>query len=55
MVEDSWTMLDGNWYFFNQYGQMQTGWTLYKGKWYYLDDHGVMQKDGLLTIRISII
>ena len=33
---------NGEWYYFNEYGIMQTGWILYENNWYYLYSNGVM-------------
>jgi glucan-binding YG repeat protein len=36
---NNWQQIDGNWYYFNQYGYMRTGWlqSPYSQKWYWLD------------------
>ncbi len=36
---NNWQQIDGAWYYFNQYGYVQTGWleSPYSHKWYYLD------------------
>ena len=34
---------DGNWYYFDGSGVMQTGWLNRGGNWYYLNRSGVMQ------------
>ena len=30
-----WQNINGKWYFFNNFGEMQTGWIQYFDKWYY--------------------
>ncbi|WP_244834584.1 MBL fold metallo-hydrolase [Clostridium sp. BJN0001] len=37
-----WKDIDGNWYFFNANGVLQTGWFA-NNRWYYADKYGVMQ------------
>ena len=39
-----WKFINDSWYFFNIYGQMETGWTSSDGQWYYLSKDGDMQK-----------
>lgn len=45
-----WKQVDGNWYYLNDKGVMQTGWVNVNGTWYYLNKSGAMQtgwlKDG---------
>lgn len=46
----NWYMVDGNYYFFDQYGIPQTGLKLFDGKYYYLNENGVMQEGGEVII-----
>ena len=39
-----WKFIHDSWYFFNIYGQMETGWASSDGEWYYLSKDGDMQK-----------
>ena len=39
-----WKFINDSWYFFNIYGQMETGWASSDGQWYYLSKDGDMQK-----------
>ena len=39
-----WKFINDSWYFFNIYGQMETGWASSNGQWYYLSKDGDMQK-----------
>ena len=45
-----WKQVDGNWYYLNDKGVMQTGWVNVNGTWYFLNKSGAMQtgwlKDG---------
>ena len=34
--------INGTWYYFDEYGVMQTGWIKSGGKWYFLDNSGAM-------------
>ncbi len=34
--------INGNMYYFNSDGHMQTGWQKVDGEWYYLNDSGIM-------------
>ena len=36
-VVSSFSFIDGNWYYFNDKGIMQTGWIEYEGYWYYMN------------------
>lgn len=38
-----WREINGAWYYFDGFGQMQTGWIQSNGKWYYADLSGAMQ------------
>ena len=37
-----WEYIDGEWFYFDHYGWMQTGWIQLEGKWYYLKNWGAM-------------
>ena len=37
-----WNSIDGNWYYFNNKGEMSTGWKKINSKWYYFDNSGKM-------------
>jgi len=39
---DEWAEIDSKFYYFNEYGYMQTGWQQINGTWYYLGDNGAM-------------
>lgn len=41
-VANSWKMIVGKWYYFNQDGYVQTGWQQLNGKWYYMNGNGEM-------------
>lgn len=41
-VENNWDLINNNWYFFNEKGNMVTGWKELGGQWYYLDNNGSM-------------
>ena len=41
----AWAYLSGNWYLFNEKGEMMTGWANVDGSWYYMDGSGSM-RDG---------
>lgn len=49
--------VDGNWYYLNDKGVMQTGWVNVNGTWYYLNKSGAMQtgwlKDGELGTSLN--
>ena len=38
-----WKAIDGKWYYFNEYGVMETGWVSVDGHWYYLNEDGIME------------
>lgn len=40
---NKWSKIGGKWYYFNEYGEMETGITEINGKLYYLDDSGAMR------------
>lgn len=42
-VTNSWKMIYGKWYYFNQEGYAVKGWQNLNGKWYYLDPDGAMR------------
>lgn len=39
---NSWMLVRGKWYYFDENGKRKTGWLNTDGKWYYLDSEGVM-------------
>ena len=41
----AWAYLSGNWYLFNERGEMMTGWANVDGSWYFMDGSGSM-RDG---------
>ena len=41
----AWAYLSGNWYLFNEKGEMMTGWANVDGSWYFMDGSGSM-RDG---------
>ena len=44
MLADRWKKhSDGNWYWFDQSGEMATGWKKIAEKWYYFDVEGAMK------------
>ncbi|CTI46701.1 choline-binding protein, partial [Streptococcus pneumoniae] len=44
MLSDRWKKhTDGNWYYFDQSGEMATGWKKIADKWYYFDVEGAMK------------
>ncbi|AWK49997.1 bacteriocin [Clostridium beijerinckii] len=48
-----WRQISGNWYFFDDIGQMRTGWINSNGEWYYIDLSGIMQT-GVIQIEGKI-
>ena len=48
-----WKQINGIWYYFDSFGQMQTGWIQSDGKWYYADLSGAMQT-GVIQIEGAI-
>ena len=41
-----WRYIEGDWYYFNESGEMQNGWVKSsEGKWYYLQSSGAMARD----------
>lgn len=42
LCRGKWEMIDGQWYYFNMDGIMQTGWQSINNKWYYLYPNGQM-------------
>lgn len=48
-----WKQINGIWYYFDGFGQMQTGWIQSYGKWYYTDLSGAMQT-GVMQIEGAI-
>lgn len=40
-----WKLVNGDWYYMDSNGIMQTGWVNYKGSWYYLYSSGRMAKN----------
>lgn len=45
LAKDGWKLIDGEWYYFNEQGIMQTGWISWNGKYYYCADNGHMLTD----------
>lgn len=43
-----WKFINGQWYYFNESGVMQTGWLSDNGKWYYLNSLGAMMHDTVI-------
>lgn len=39
----NWTSINGQWYYFNESGNMATGWIKNNEKWYYLSESGAMK------------
>lgn len=48
-----WRVIDGAWYYFDDYGQMITGWVESNDEWYYMDSSGAMQT-GVIQIEGKI-
>ena len=48
-----WRQNNGNWYYYNYAGMMQTGWVYDNNKWYYIDSTGVMQT-GVIQVKDKI-
>ena len=48
---DNWQQIDGNWYYFNKSGYMQTGWlkSRFTGKWYWLSTENNSNLGKMLT------
>ena len=48
---DNWQQIDGNWYYFNKAGYMQTGWlkSRFTGKWYWLSTENGSNLGKMLT------
>lgn len=42
-VTNSWKLISGKWYYFNNEGYAMTGWQYLNNRWYYLNADGVMQ------------
>lgn len=45
-----WNIIDGNWYYFDDEGIMETGWINDDEKWYYLNDSGYLDDSKTTTI-----
>ena len=45
-----WDKIDGNWYYFDDNGIMETGWINDSGKYYYLKDSGVLDESKTTTV-----
>ena len=45
-----WFMIDGNYYYFDEYGIPKTGLIVYDDKYYYLNSDGTMKEGGEVTI-----
>lgn len=43
LVTNDWVQFEGDWYFFDKDGFMQTGWEKVKGKWYFFNEEGAME------------
>ncbi|NFO04607.1 N-acetylmuramoyl-L-alanine amidase family protein [Clostridium botulinum] len=41
-IMTGWQKVEGNWYYFDDFGVMQKDWVNSNGKWYYLSDDGVL-------------
>ena len=52
MVNDTWKVINGNWYSFFDWGGMRTNWSYITGNWYYFGGDGAM-KTGWQTIGNS--
>lgn len=50
-VHVGWDWRNGNWYYYNQYGDIMTGWQLIKGSWYYMDLTSGIMATGLTTVN----
>ncbi|CIY01138.1 lytic amidase (N-acetylmuramoyl-L-alanine amidase) [Streptococcus pneumoniae] len=49
MLADRWKKhTDGNWYYFDQSGEMATGWKKIADKWYYFDVEGAMVSNAFI-------
>ena len=44
-LQDSWSRINGKWYYFGHDGNMLTGWQQIGNKWYYFTGSGAMQTD----------
>ena len=45
-----WKAIDGKWYYFNEYGVMETGWVSVDGKWYYLNEEDGSMETGWASV-----
>lgn len=45
-----WDKIDGNWYYFDSDGIMETGWINDNNKWYYLNDSGAWEESKTTTV-----
>ena len=43
-----WKDINGEWYYFDNNGYMETGWIQDGGKWYYLNSGGAMAKNATI-------
>jgi glucan-binding YG repeat protein/beta-lactamase superfamily II metal-dependent hydrolase len=49
----SWELIDGQWYYFDAAGWMQTGWKMVNGNWYYMAPSGARYGEGWHLIGIN--
>lgn len=45
-----WDKIDGDWYYFNNNGIMETGWINYNDEYYYLSDSGALDESKTTTV-----
>lgn len=50
-VVNGWARIKGQWYHFDEEGNMQTGWILAEGKWYLLNSEGAMHADDWVLVN----
>ncbi len=54
LVHSCWYQINGDWYYFNTDGRMQTGWQYIDGRRYYLGEDGKLQDDSAKSdLRIT--
>ena len=50
-VINAWAKIKGQWYHFDEEGNMETGWILVQGKWYLLNAEGAMHADDWVLVN----
>lgn len=50
LIKTGWAQIDGQWYYYDNTGNLFTGWLLDGGDWYYLNPADGMMQTGFLTL-----